>query len=299
MSTSAARRQPSGASHLLATSARMSVAHAVAVDLERQHALRADRRLDLLVGDERRRAAELAVLPHARGLEHHHRVAALALHAAALGLPAALVVGQLAQRRDEVELPPTLPVVAIEPVRRLGAAERAHELLLGGFHSACAPQAGHACFSSAAISDARHYCRHVAGQRPRAGCARSCRSSCPSVARSSTAITSASDTPSACAASAGLSRSGRARRLTAGGDGRRRLTARKALLHHLLRDAEARRPVRPPCLPHRAAASALEPLAHLVLHEVVEVADGGHARALVDRLLDFGRHRHVLDDEAA
>ena len=46
------------------------------------------------------------------------------------------------------------------------------------------------------------------------------------------------------------------------------------------------------------AAARFEALPHLVLHEVVEIADRRHAGALVDRRLDLRRHRHVLDDEA-
>jgi hypothetical protein len=50
---------------------------------------------------------------------------------------------------------------------------------------------------------------------------------------------------------------------------------------------------------HAARAAAfLHALRHLELHVVVQVADGRHARALVDRLLDLRRHRDVLDDEA-
>ena len=55
------------------------------------------------------------------------------------------------------------------------------------------------------------------------------------------AITSASETPSTLAASAGLSRSGIDGGRAGGRDGRRRAAAAEALLHHLLRDAEADR----------------------------------------------------------
>ena len=47
-----------------------------------------------------------------------------------------------------------------------------------------------------------------------------------------------------------------------------------------------------------APRSLFHALRHLELHVVVEIANRRHARALVDRLLDFRRHRHVLDDEA-
>ena len=47
-----------------------------------------------------------------------------------------------------------------------------------------------------------------------------------------------------------------------------------------------------------ARSALLEPLRHLVLHEVVQIADRRHSRTLVDRLLDLRRHRHVFEDEA-
>ena len=79
---------------------------------------------------------------------------------------------------------------------------------------------------------------------------------------------------------------------------RRRRAAGEALLHHLLREAEADRELRGRAGRPRAAAALLHALRHLVLHVVIEVADRRHAAALVDRGFDFGRHRHVLDDEA-
>ena len=106
-----------------------ALAHGAGINAERQHAGGADGRLDLLIGHERRRAAELAVLPHARRIEHHHRLAALALHAVAFRLPAARLVGQFAQRPREV-LFGDFPRGPIDLIRRLGATERAHELLL-------------------------------------------------------------------------------------------------------------------------------------------------------------------------
>ena len=111
---------------------------------------------------------------------------------------------------------------------------------------------------------------------------------------SSTASTSVSVTPRIWAASFGLRSSGAA---VAGCGNARCRRAAEPLLHHLLREAEAHGQ-----LGGRAgragAASRREALPHLVLHVVVEVADRRHAGALVDRFLDLGRHRHVLDDEA-
>ena len=106
------------------------VANPAGIDSKRQHALRADRRSDLLVVHQRGRSAELTVLAHARGIEHHDGATGLALDAASLGLPPALFFGQLAQRLDQIELD-DLPVLAIDLIRRLGPAERADQLLRG------------------------------------------------------------------------------------------------------------------------------------------------------------------------
>ena len=99
-------------------------------DLERQQALRPDRRLDLLVVDELRRSAELAALPDALRIEDRDRLAAPALHRAPLGLPAAQIVRHLAQRAHQVQLQDLSGRADV--VGGLGAAERAHELLLAG-----------------------------------------------------------------------------------------------------------------------------------------------------------------------
>src|SRR3954468_19870093 len=104
------------------------LAHRRFGEAERQQALGPDRRLDLLVIDQRRRAAELAALPDAIGVEHRHRLAALALDGALLRHPAALIVGHLAQRAHEIQLL-DLPGLG-DLVGGLGAAERAHEFLL-------------------------------------------------------------------------------------------------------------------------------------------------------------------------
>src|SRR5262245_15695934 len=82
-------REAAGREPLAAPPAADVVAHAIAIDAKRQHAFGANRRLDVFIGDERRRAAELAVLADARRAVDHDRPAALALHAAALlGRPA-------------------------------------------------------------------------------------------------------------------------------------------------------------------------------------------------------------------
>src|SRR5690606_13540059 len=104
------------------------LAHLRRAGVEGQQALRTDRRLDLVVAHERRRAAELAVLPDRRRVVDHHRLAAAALHAARRRLPAAQVVGQLTQRRDEIDLLDGAGA-GIERVRRLGPAERADQAL--------------------------------------------------------------------------------------------------------------------------------------------------------------------------
>ena len=99
------------------------------------------------------------------------------------------------------------------------------------------------------------------------------------------AITSASDTPSALAASAGPERLRHAGRGAAGAPrGRRRLRRDAArLIHHLLRHRHADGHLGADAAD--AGAALLEALRHLVLHVVVQVADRRHARALVDRLL--------------
>ena len=107
------------------------VAHATGVYSKRQDALRTDRRSDLLVVDESRRAAELAVLPDSRWIEHHHGAARLALDAATLRLPAAVFLGQVAKRLHQIELD-DLALLAIDLIGRLGPAERAHKLLRCG-----------------------------------------------------------------------------------------------------------------------------------------------------------------------
>ena len=120
------RREPQLAVPLPDAIARRALAHH-----ERQHALGAERGLGFLVRHELRRAAELAVLRLPLRIEHRDRVAALAAHLALVGLPAARVVGEAAQRGGEVVLGDRAGEF-VELGRRLGAAERADQLLLGG-----------------------------------------------------------------------------------------------------------------------------------------------------------------------
>ena len=129
VSVSARRLSAFGASHSLPYHCRMRSRAAAFADDERQHGLRPERGLRLLVRHELRRAAELAVLRLPLRVEHRDRVAARALDLALLGLPAAGVVGDAAQRADQVVLDDAAGR-GVELRRRFGAAERADELLL-------------------------------------------------------------------------------------------------------------------------------------------------------------------------
>jgi hypothetical protein len=131
----------------------MSIRALVEIDLEGQQAERPDGRADLLVVHERRRAAELAVLAHPLGFEHHHSPAALALHAAARGLPAALAVRQIAERgrgSSSTAWPVRRSMTAGDSVPQKGQMS----FWRPACHSACAPQAGQECFSIAETSAA-------------------------------------------------------------------------------------------------------------------------------------------------
>ena len=103
------------------------LAHFPLVHLEGKHSLGADRRADFRVVEQRRRAAEVAVLADPRRVEHRHRFAALALDRALLIQPAAIGVGNLPQRGDQIVLDQRAAVVDGE--RSCGAAERAHQQL--------------------------------------------------------------------------------------------------------------------------------------------------------------------------
>ena len=118
-----ARREP-----LARVPAADALANLTLRDLEREQALGPDRSLDFLVVDERGRSAEAAVLADAPGLEHAHGLAAAALHGARAWPPLPQTFGHLAQRPHQVDL---LDCTGrrVRLVRRLGAAERAHEAL--------------------------------------------------------------------------------------------------------------------------------------------------------------------------
>ena len=87
-------------------------------DLERQEALRAYRRLDLLIVDERRRSAEVAVLPDTRRIEHGDRLATLALHRPLLGQPAAFGFRCLAKCLGEIVLAMASTAIRVPKFRR-------------------------------------------------------------------------------------------------------------------------------------------------------------------------------------
>ena len=106
------------------------VTDATGVDTKRQKSGWADRRLDLLVVNERRRTAELTVLAHTGRVEDHHRAATLTFDGTTLYLPSAHLVGQLAQGCHEIQFD-HLAGLAVDPIRRLRAAERTDQLLLG------------------------------------------------------------------------------------------------------------------------------------------------------------------------
>ena len=118
-----ARREP-----LARVPAANLLAHLRFGNLERQETLRPDWRLDLLVVDQCRRAAEVAVLPDALGIEDGDRLAALALHRAPLGEPPAGFVGQLAKGLGQIVLDQRAGG-GINGKRRRRSAERADEEL--------------------------------------------------------------------------------------------------------------------------------------------------------------------------
>ena len=107
-----------------------AIARLVLGNFERQHALRPERFLALLVGHELRRPAELAALCLPCRIEHGDRLTALAFDVTLLDLPAPRVVAEAPQRRHQVVLD-DLAGVGVELRRRGGAAERAHQRLLG------------------------------------------------------------------------------------------------------------------------------------------------------------------------
>jgi hypothetical protein len=106
------------------------IAHLCLIQDKREHALRADRRLHLLVRDDLRRTAELAALRHLAAIEHRNRLATLAPHRNLLRLPSALLVRQLTQGRDEIVFFHSANRIRRRIHRRGRAAERADQRLL-------------------------------------------------------------------------------------------------------------------------------------------------------------------------
>src|SRR2546430_641546 len=107
-----------------------SIARLVLRHLERQQAFGPERVLGLLVGDELRRATEVATLRLPLRIEHRNRLTALALDVTLFGLPATLVIGDPAQRSDQIVLDDP-DGAGVELRRRSRAAERADQRLLG------------------------------------------------------------------------------------------------------------------------------------------------------------------------
>src|SRR5436305_13497475 len=105
-----------------------SIAGRALRDLEWKHALGAKGALGLVVRNELRRSAELAVLRLPSGIEDGDRVTALAAYLAPGRLPSALIVGDAAQRSDEVVLDDR--ATGGERHRRFGPAEWADHFLL-------------------------------------------------------------------------------------------------------------------------------------------------------------------------
>ena len=112
-----ARREPQLAEPRAEPVARVGLGHA-----ERQHALGPERGRGLVVGHELRRAAELAVLRLARGIEHRDRAAALAADLPLRrGQPTRLARARRAPARDRARAPrPRLRAAPATRCRRTG-----------------------------------------------------------------------------------------------------------------------------------------------------------------------------------
>ncbi len=104
------------------------LADGTCIHFERQDALWANRRLDLLVIEQRCGTAEAAILSSATGVKDRNGLAALALDGALFRQPAAGFVGKLAQRLDQVMFDER-PSGLVDVERCGGAAEAAHEHL--------------------------------------------------------------------------------------------------------------------------------------------------------------------------
>jgi len=110
------------------------VPHLRLADFHRQHAFRAERFLDFLVRHQRARTAKIATLPNASRLKNRNGLATLAFDGNAVGLPAALGIGNPAQRRDKIVFDNALAAGRgqFNLARRHCAAEGADQRLLGG-----------------------------------------------------------------------------------------------------------------------------------------------------------------------
>src|SRR5262245_14903600 len=176
-------------------------------DLERQETLRADRCLDFLVVDERRRSAELTVLTDPLGIEDRDSLAALTLDGSFLGQPPTCFIRKIAQRLGEIVFDQRSGFL-VQREWRGRAAKRADQKLFRRvpFRLRSAGGAG-VFFESGNI---RHQWRDRNGLLARysSSALRLMRYDAPiffaaSSPDSMMVITSASGTPSACATSAG------------------------------------------------------------------------------------------------
>ena len=146
------RREPQLAVPRADAVARVAFAH-----LERQHALRPERRLRLLVGDELRGAAELAVLRLPRRVQHRDRVAALAAAPGASSAcqpRASSVTPRSAATRSCSTIAPAASSFAGDSVPQNGHTS----FCFAGFHTASPPQAGQANFCCALSSAMARRC---------------------------------------------------------------------------------------------------------------------------------------------
>ena len=121
-----------GASHWWPYQRANQIARLRLGDLERQQRLRTKRILDLLVRHERRRAAEVAAAADLFGVEDRNRLAALAADRGLLACQPRAESGMPRERRGEIVLDDDgVGAARLQRRRRLGAAERTDERLLG------------------------------------------------------------------------------------------------------------------------------------------------------------------------
>ena len=307
VSTSARLFSLPGASHLLAYQRADLLADLRFADLERQQALRPDRRLDFLCS--RRAPASRRTRSSARrGRDRRPRppCSSGTARCASRSASRAASSGSSRSACDEIELDD-----------RAGRASTANgdsvpqngqtSFCFAGFHSACAPHAGHAMLLESGDCRSSEPARlRLTSPRYSSSAAAldalaSCRSSCPparptrgSPSRRLRARRAPSRRRPATSSSGSAPRPPPAAAPAPSAAARDRCIPCCCI--DLLRDRQADRQLRRHAA--GAAAALLHALRHLELHVVVQVADRRHARALVDRLLDLRRHRHVLDDEA-